>query len=153
MLHLIPPPLARLAYRAAHAVRLRYWRWRKPRIHGCTIIARDGGGRLLLIRPSYGGSLWQFPGGGMKAGSDPLAAARREFVEETGLVLAAARSLGAHDRWLAGATNVVHIVVGAAEGAPQVDNREIVAAAWFDRTELPEPRNANVEGYLGMADL
>jgi 8-oxo-dGTP pyrophosphatase MutT (NUDIX family) len=47
------------------------------------IVVRDDGARLL-IRHSYRGG-WSAPGGLLKRGEDPAAAARRETREETGV--------------------------------------------------------------------
>ena len=153
MLHLIDRRLARVAYRFAHGLRLLYWRLRRPTIYGCAVIARNGHGEVLLVQPSYGGSLWQFPGGGMNPREQPLDAAQREFSEEAGLVLKAARSLGPHRRRLSGATNIVYLVVGEAEGHPRIDRREIVRAEWFGRTALPEGRKESVDDCLRIAGI
>ena len=153
MLRLTQRALMRLAYRAAHVMRIGYWRLCRPTVHGCAVVARNGAGELLLVRPSYGGSQWQFPGGGMGQGEDPLDAARREFAEETGLALSAARSLGPRRSTFHGATNVVHIVVGAAEGTPQGDGREIVQAGWFAPAQLPDGRKKSVGNYIDIAGL
>ncbi|MFH8370613.1 NUDIX hydrolase [Streptomyces sp. NPDC018031] len=60
------------------------------------IICLDAAHRLLLLRwrdPFDGAWLWEPPGGGIESGETPLAAARRELAEETGLDPAAV-----HDR-------------------------------------------------------
>jgi 8-oxo-dGTP pyrophosphatase MutT (NUDIX family) len=65
MLRLIPPPLHRLLYRIAYALRGRWLRLRGGRVYGSNVIARDARGRLLMVRHSYGSRNWQFPGGGI----------------------------------------------------------------------------------------
>ncbi|MCW2885647.1 MAG: hypothetical protein QOE54_1736 [Streptosporangiaceae bacterium] len=52
------------------------------------IVCVDGAGRILLLRwrdPVSERSYWEPPGGGLDPGESPLAAARRELHEETGL--------------------------------------------------------------------
>jgi ADP-ribose pyrophosphatase YjhB (NUDIX family) len=144
MLHLIPldwlpRPVHRLAYRLAHAARRVWWRLRRPRVSGCRVLAFDGEGRVLLVRHSYGTGNWMAPGGGMRRGEDPLLAAGRELVEETGCRLEEARVLALVEEPLKGATNVVTIVAGRAVGTPVPDGREVIAAAFFAGDALPEP--------------
>ncbi|SEO93673.1 ASC-1 homology (ASCH) domain-containing protein [Actinacidiphila rubida] len=54
--------------------------------YGCLYV-RDEHDRPLQLRTVYGSRQWQFPGGTVEPGEDPLTAARRETVEETGLEL------------------------------------------------------------------
>lgn len=139
MLRLTPAPLHRLALKLAHGARRQWWALRKPLLLGCRVLACDPAGHLLLIRHSYGSSAWTVPGGGLRAGEDPVAAARRECVEETGCALAEARLVGVVDEPLFGTTNRVCIVVGTVRGTPQPDGREVIAAQFFALDALPAP--------------
>lgn len=52
------------------------------------VLCFDPGGRVLLLRwrdPVGGIVFWEPPGGGLEPGESPIAAARRELHEETGL--------------------------------------------------------------------
>ena len=54
-----------------------------PRAAGAVVFRRTGGGMRLLVLRAY--KNWDFPKGLVEAGEDPLACARREVREETGL--------------------------------------------------------------------
>lgn len=138
MLYLIPAPLHRSALRVADALRKRWWRLRRPVLLGCRVLAFDEAGRILLIRHSYGSDNWMLPGGGIGRREDPLAAAAREFSEETGCDLIAARVLTITEDSLYGALNRVHVICGEARGAPRPDGREIVALGFHATDELPD---------------
>lgn len=137
MLHLIPKPLHRLAYRAAHAARKLWWRIARPRVFGCRVLAFDGEGCVLLVRHSYGTGNWMAPGGGIKRGEDPLRAAMRELAEECGCGLDRAWLLARVEEPLQGATNVVDIVAGRVAGTPVPDGREVIETAFFAPDALP----------------
>jgi 8-oxo-dGTP pyrophosphatase MutT (NUDIX family) len=137
MLHLIPPPLHRLAYRLAHFLRLRWWRLRKPLLTGCRVLAFDPQGRVLLVRHSYGSGKWMPPGGGISRGEEPLSAGIRELQEETGCLLVDPSEFGLLEEPLHGTINRVHLITGSTSGEPKPDGREVIAAAFFSSHALP----------------
>ncbi len=138
MFHLIPAPAHRLALRLAHAIRKRWWRWRRPHLTGCRVLAFDPQGRVLLIRHSYGSGKWMLPGGGIGRGEAVLAAAIRETREETGCLLGDATVFEVLDEPLYGARNHVHLVCGQTADTPRPDGREVLAATFHDAERLPE---------------
>jgi 8-oxo-dGTP pyrophosphatase MutT (NUDIX family) len=155
MFHLIPAPAHRHALRLAHRLRLHWWRFRKPRLSGCRVLAIDGEGRVLLVRHSYGSGNWTAPGGGIARGEAPLAAAKRELLEETDCILEAAILLETVEESLSGAVNVVHIVAGLTCGTAKADGREIIEAAFFELGALPdripEPLRARLPAWVRAA--
>lgn len=155
MLHLIPAPLHRLALRAAHGVRRRWWRIARVRLEGCRVLAFDRQGRVLLIRHSYGSGKWLLPGGGIARGEAPLAAACRELAEETALTLTAPRCLAVLDEPLYGTVNRVHLYAGTGQGALRCDGREVIEARFFAPGDWPDnlsPQLArHLAGWLELA--
>ena len=63
---------------------------RKKRNRATALVFREG--RLLLVR-ERGAKHWSLPGGGVKKGEDPVAAAVRELDEETKLTALSATYL------------------------------------------------------------
>lgn len=153
MLHLIPPVLHRALYRLAHQLRKNWLQLVGGEVHGCTIIARDGAGRVLLVRHSYGSQQWAFPGGGMRKGEDVLVAACREFAEELRCGLIDPQHLGTLDKDFHGARHIAHAVTGQADGEPRPDMREVVEARFFDIDALPAGASPAVAVWLQMLPL
>jgi 8-oxo-dGTP pyrophosphatase MutT (NUDIX family) len=137
MFHLIPAPLHRAAFRAAHRLRLLWWRLRRPRIRGVRSLAFDGEGKVLLVRHSYGSGNWMLPGGGLGRNEDPVAGAVRELAEEVGCGFGGARLVEVLEEPLSGATNHVHLVTGRTSDTAQGDRREVIAAQFFDPGSWP----------------
>ena len=147
MLYLIPAPAHRMALRLAHGLRRSWWIVRKPRVAGCRVLAIDERGRVLLVRHSYGSGAWMPPGGGLERGENPVAAAQRELLEETGCTLQWAALIERAQEPLHGAANNVHIVAGETFDHPLADGREIIEARFFEPCNLPDfmPRTFGVK--------
>lgn len=150
MLHLIPAPLHRLLYRLAHWGRARWLRVSRREVHGCSMIARDAAGRVLLVRHSYGAPVWSFPGGGMAKGEDPALAVRREFAEELRSEVTGLTHLGTLDELYHGARNVAHVFTGLIVGEPRPDMREIVEARFFALDALPDGLSRTVAARVTL---
>jgi ADP-ribose pyrophosphatase YjhB (NUDIX family) len=148
MLHLIPAPLHRLAYRLAHGLRVRWWRLVKPRVTGCRILALDAKGRVLLVRHSYGSRQWMLPSGGIARAESPIEAAMRELREEAGCHLRHPREIAILEEPLHGAVNIVHLIAGETADAPAVDGREVVEARFFATDALPQGMAAALRDQL-----
>lgn len=152
LLTLIPKPLHRALYRAAFRARARYVRLFRVELIGCSVVGLDEGGRILLVRHSYGHREWTVPGGGMRKGEDPLHTAVREMGEELSCGLKNPRFVTQLSEAYHGGTNQVHVVTGLVDGEPRPDMREILAARFFDPADLPDdiaPCVANRLALLG----
>lgn len=152
MLHLIPPPLHRAALRLAHGIRKRWWRLRKARLTGCSVITLDPCGRVLLVRHSYGSGYWSLPGGRVGRGEDPADTAQRELYEEVSCRMTEMRRVAVLTEVLHGAQNVVHLYAGVTEDRPEEDGREILEVRFFPMADLPHPISPTVAARLKMLE-
>jgi 8-oxo-dGTP diphosphatase len=136
----------RLGFRLARA----WWHLRRPRHEGA-LVAIYVGQALLLVKSSYRAE-WSFPGGSVRHGETPDAAAQREMEEEIGLslypLLPAGSACGIWD----GRRDRVHFFELHLDRMPELrlDNREIIAA----HLALPEELHCialteAVAAYLG----
>jgi 8-oxo-dGTP diphosphatase len=102
------------------------------------VIVADG--KLLLIRrrKREGDLLWALPGGAIEAGETPEEAAVRETVEETGLVVRAAKVLGERVHPKTGRA-MTYVACEVLQGEAKVaDADELDAVAWVTLDEIPE---------------
>ena len=133
----LPVPVRRLAYRAAYAGLRLYWLLTHPTTHGVKCLIIDGE-QILLVRHTYGRRQWDLPGGSIKHGESPGAAAGREMREELGVAV---------DDWALLEEIVVddfhrHDQVrymSAQVRAPElvIDRGELASVRWFSRRQLP----------------
>ncbi len=131
-----------------------WWRVRRPEHQGA-LVAMHVGGQVLLLRSSYRRA-WNFPGGGVQAGEQPAAAARREMVEEIGVDLAALGDAALRPSRVEcgvwdGRQERVHMFELRLDRLPRLrlDGREIVAARLVSPGEARELRlTGPVAAYL-----
>lgn len=136
-----PPFLLRdLAWRTAFRLgfplaRLWWGLWQRP--HQGALVAVRVGDALLLLRSSYR-AVWNFPGGSIRRGETPEAAAHRELAEEIGLIATSLRPAGTVSGIWDGRPDTVHFFELTLDRPPRLrlDNREIVGARLFPPGEL-----------------
>ncbi len=126
----------RTAYRLGFRVARLWWRVRRPR-HAGALVAIHVGRAVLLVHSSYRRA-WNFPGGGVRRGEAPEAAARRELAEEIGLVAASLQPAGFAGGLWDWRRDGVHFFELHLDRLPALalDNREIVEARLFAPEEL-----------------
>jgi 8-oxo-dGTP pyrophosphatase MutT (NUDIX family) len=140
----------RLGYRVAYRG-LNAWAFvRRPRVRGVMVLLSDADGRVLLVRHTYGAQwAWELPGGWVRAGEEPVAAARRETFEELGADVAEWDALGAVDGlWFFKHERLTFFAAPWPGGEPLVDPVEIAEAAWFDPARPPAPLGRGTEAVF-----
>ena len=139
----------RMVFRIAFPLACIWWRLRRAEHEGA-LVAVHVGQALLLVRSSYR-SEWNFPGGGVRPGELPEAAARRELVEEIGLPAPVLVSAGVISGLWDGRRDRVHLFELRLDRLPalRIDNREIIAARLVAPEELRRlALTGPVAGYL-----
>src|SRR5215469_10288610 len=104
----------RTAFRVGFPLARIWWRLTRPRHEG-VVVTLYVGSELLLVRLSYRFG-WHLPGGGLRRGETPEAAARRELAEEIGLSVSTLRSVGSMCTVLDGRRDRIHIFRAALGG-------------------------------------
>jgi 8-oxo-dGTP diphosphatase len=140
----------RIAYRLGFPLARIWWRLRRARHEGA-LVAIYVDQALLLVRSSYRVE-WNFPGGSVKRGETPDAAARRELAEEIGLAAPRLTPAGEASGIWDGRRDRVHFFELRLDQLPklELDNREIVGARLVALEELPGiPVTGPVAVYLG----
>ena len=114
-----------------------YWFLIRPETNGVKCVLTNGE-RVLLVRHSYGPRAWDLPGGSVRSGEDPENTARREMQEELGLDVEGWDPIGRLEVDIDHRHDRIHCFQ-AELASPEVtiDEAELTAARWFDRSELP----------------
>ena len=118
-------------------------------------VLRDGDGRLLMVRHTYGDRrAWELPGGAARRSEDAAAAARREAREELGVDVPDWRMLGEVDgTWTGARLHLDCLEAAWPEGATlDVDPVEIAEAGWFDPGALPQPIGVVTRGAMTVVN-
>jgi 8-oxo-dGTP pyrophosphatase MutT (NUDIX family) len=142
----------RRVYRVAwRGVQLRAQVWpRRGRGVKCLI---THGGKVLLVRHSYGKrDTWYVPGGAARRGEPMMQAAARELEEELGVSGLALTDMASMDMRLE--RIAVHIMCVHAElpdpAQVRVDPVEIAQAQWFAMDALPTPLGSEVRLLVAL---
>lgn len=116
-----------------------YWLLLRPDVLGVRCLV-EYEGRVLLIRNPYGPMKWDLPGGAVKRGERPEAAARREVREEVGISLSGLRRLGQYTGTEFYEKDTVVCFQARAQSAALKPHRaEVFEEGWFEWGRLPEP--------------
>ena len=113
------------------------------------VVARTPGGELVLVRQFRFGSddfSWEFPGGIVDTGEDPVAAGLRELAEETGYVAERGRLIGTCRPNPAILNNRFHVIL--AENARPGDR----GTDWDEHEEMEIRAVPEADVYRWAAD-
>jgi 8-oxo-dGTP diphosphatase len=118
------------------------------------IVLRAGRVLLGLRRGSHGAGSWALPGGHLDFGEGVESCARRELLEETGLVAATIRQAPfTVDGFPSEGRHYVTLFVQAFDVTGEPENREPEKCAgwdWFRWDELPEPLFAPLQSLRSL---
>ena len=123
--------------------------FRDPKV-GVGAVVRDDAGRLLLVRrgvpPAKG--LWALPAGYVDADEDPRAAAAREVLEETGLVVEVGAVIDVYPG--GGGASFFLAFEGRLVGGTLQAADDALDARFFDPADLPEVAFASTRAAAGL---
>jgi 8-oxo-dGTP pyrophosphatase MutT (NUDIX family) len=102
----------------------------------------DSGGRILLVRHTYGKLNWEIPGGICLPDEAPSDGAARELQEETGLHVSGGSLSGVYyerQHWSGAMVHFVFRFTPPISGRPAARPPEIGDVGWFALDDLPRP--------------
>jgi 8-oxo-dGTP diphosphatase len=140
----------RAAFRVGFPLACIWWRLVRPRHQGAAVAVYVGSA-LLVVHQSYRNG-WHLPGGGVRRGEMPEAAARRELAEEIGLETPTLAPAGVVCGDWDGRRDRVHLFELRLVEPPELrlDNREIIAARLILPCELQHMTlTGPIAAYLG----
>ena len=146
-----PVALLRFGYRLANLAISIDRRIRNSHGRGVKFIV-DGGERgLLLVRHTYGHRHWTLPGGRVRRGEAPLAAARRELGEELNLTNPDLIDLGSYPGRVHKRREQVSVFLADChDGDPVANPIELAELGWFRENALPPNTDPTLPTSLGL---
>ncbi len=116
------------------------------------LVECDGG--FLLVRLTYNHKQWTMVGGGLSRGETFEDAAKRELLEEVGIVATSFTKIGEYTRDHDNMLDTVHVFYCRVNNkAFTIDDVEIAEARWFKPNDLPTPRREIVDRIFKMYNL
>jgi ADP-ribose pyrophosphatase YjhB (NUDIX family) len=114
-----------------------------PKVAAVAFVTRENDGimEVLLVKRLFdpGKGKWSLPAGFVEPDEDPRAAAERETLEETGMILRADRLIEVlHRPDVDGYADIVIAYGGAVVGGELNAQDDAEAVGWFGRDNLPE---------------
>tara|TARA_Y100001970_G_scaffold60009_3_gene76442 strand:- start:9323 stop:11428 length:2106 start_codon:yes stop_codon:yes gene_type:complete len=108
------------------------------------VIIADDSGKILILKRSDKGNMWDLPGGHLKKGENPLDGAHRETKEETNLDISDLSALNTHE-------NVHFFKCGAPKGDISLQPEEHTDFMWVNPKEIDQydMKNHQKEAILG----
>ncbi len=142
--------VVRFAYGVAARLRIVYWFVFRPQTKGVKCLI-ECDRQWLMIRNSYGAGHWTFPGGAIGRHETPEDAAVREVREEVGISLERVRPIGFYQNNRQYKHDTVYCFIAHVDSLHhEIDDREVIAAEWFEPTELPEFRSQAVDSIVKL---
>ncbi len=140
----------RLFFFLANPLRHAYWFVCRPTTRGAKCLI-EYEGKFLFVRLNYAHYGWSIPGGGVKKQETFEQAAKREALEEVGLVVDEVVFLGEYLNTHQYKIDTVQVFHCRAKSAYfKVDNFEIAEAAWLTPDKLPSNHSPSVRRILRM---
>lgn len=118
-------------------------------------VVTDAAGRVLLCQQSQGHRLWGLPGGKIRTGESPVAAAIRDIREETGMETDIVDLVGIYQLTGDGCGEglpdlLMHVFRGRCDRGEATVNApgRIRRLSWHDPTDLPAPMTATTRAAI-----
>lgn len=130
--------MRRLFAQSVYTIFRAYWFLFRPTTRGSKVVIEHNG-KILQVKHQYGKNMWTFPGGRSEEGESFEETARREIVEETGLVLVELKQVGEFFSTLEYKKDTVAVFAAiSSDSTVRLQKKEIAEARWFDPDSLPQ---------------